>query len=270
MSNIKQLSREQYPDASWWDTLDKEGQKVFEIFGGPEPKSLVRVGDGEARIFRFARRVALAGHLARAIKHADCFGVIHSKPGVQLNILNGLKHHRVEVDPSKWVNAFLFGHAPEWIGRLSEGKRVLWITSDADKIVKNLNNPHFRDFYLLNGIVSNDYINAMPGDKEGRGPYPGDISKEQMATYRVPPPSETADFDLSFVPAAWETPCPHMAYVERSYLNIRLKLTEVQDFDLALVGAGVVGKLVCHHIKTVLGRSAIDIGSIMSPLRTSP
>ena len=39
------------------------------------------------------------------------------------------------------------------------------------------------------------------------------------------------------------------------------------DFDLAIVGAGAIGKMTCQHIKTVYGKAAIDIGGVMSALQ---
>ena len=174
--------------------------------------------------------------LADAIRHADCLGL--TQPGFPDNkdwrgkILHELQtHHQVDVARLTTVDAYLFQHVPELIGQLAAGKRVLWITSGADKIVRHMNDSAFRDYYGLHGIIDNDSLEvAEPGGGHGNAAFPKSVSLEQ------------------------------------SYKDIQQQLTKARDFDLALVGAGWVGKPVCHHIKTQLGRAAIDIGAMLGAM----
>ena len=231
MKRLRPLIEKQYPDVKW-KKLDQHGEIVLEMFRQPGAKYLVRVGDGEQYILQNRQPEWMARQLANAIGHADCLGL----PGVGAGskrteaIIGALRdHYQVEVDLPVHVSAYLFMYDPEIIGQLAAGKRVLWITADADAIVDNLENPAFRDFYGLHDIAGNTGINTAPGVENN--PLPQSVSAEQ------------------------------------SCMDIQQQLARTPDFDLALVGTGAVGKPVCHHIKTALGKAAIDIGVAMSLLR---
>ena len=235
---VSRMLREQFPDAPEYILPDREKDVgiVLDIFRDPGAKFMVRCGDGELVLLRDRKPEWLARSLADAIRHADCLGL--TQPGFPDNedwrgkILHTLHtHFQTEVDHLATVDAFLFQIYPELIGWLAAGKRVLWITCGADKIVRNMSDPAFRDYYGLHGIIDNDSVEvAKPhGDAHG-APYPRSVSLDQ------------------------------------SYADILQHLTRARDFDLAFVGASWVGKPVCHHIKTHLGRSAVDVGSMMSAL----
>ena len=151
-------------------------------------------------------------------------------PGGKTAIIKGLRNiYRMVLTSSLMVSVRLFRFVPGLIGQLAAGKRVLWITSNAHVIVDNLNNLDFKHFYGLHDIVHNASINAAPC-KPCSG-YPASIS------------------------------------VDESYADIQEKLVKSEDFDIAFVEAGVTGKLVCHHIKANLDKTAIDIGFMTSALR---
>ena len=231
MNRLRQLIREKRPDLNW-EKFDQHGEMVLEMFRQPVPKYLVRMGDGEQHILQNQHPAWIAQQLAVSIRHADGLGLPGVGPGSirTQTIADALRnHYQTGIDHAVHVSAYLFMYAPELVGRLATGKRVLWITSEANVIVNNLNDPAFRDFYGLHGIVSNDWINAAPGREDH--PLPASVSAQQ------------------------------------AYTDIQEQLTRAANFDLALVGAGVTGKPVCHHIKTTLGKSAIDIGIVMSLLR---
>ena len=224
---------EQRPELDW-EQVEKQCQTVYEMFHQPGPKSLVRAGDGELNLLRRKTSEFLALGIADAMKHADCLGLPdHHQPGRtdhewKTGLIDALRDdYQTEVDQSPHVSAFLFYVAPELIGYLAAGKRVLWITHGAENIVKNMKNPAFRDYYGLHDIADNYWINTV-----GRrsGPFPAENEQNVMA-------------------------------------DIRQKLSEAQDFDLACVGAGAIGKMTCQHIKTALGKTAIDIGGVMSAMQ---
>lgn len=226
----RQLIRQRASRANW-EKLDAHAEIVLNVFRQPGAKSLIRNGDGEARVLETQH--PLASGLAEAIRHADCIGLAgmqdswKSKP-----LISSLRrYYKIEIDKHVLVSSYLFTYVPELIGKLAKGKRVLWITGDADRIVNNFADPEFRNFYGFHDIVSVDYLNA-PGGYSG-GAYPSHISPEQSLT------------------------------------DIQQQLAGAQDFDLAFVGVGVVGKLVCHHIKSVLGKSAVDVGVFMSFIKGS-
>ena len=226
------MLRERFTDVRY-DRLDREGKTVLDIFRGPGVKLMVRCGDGEMTLLRDRNPEWLAQNVAEAVKHADCVGM--PTPGFndwREQIMDSLRtHYQVEGEQLLTVDPFLFDKTPELIGQLAQGKRVLWITCGADKIVRHMNDPAFRDYYGLNGIIDNDSIEvATPAGTNSGGPWPKSISLEQ------------------------------------SYSDIKQHLTRARDFDLAFVGAGWVGKPVCHHIKKHLGRSAVDIGAMMGAM----
>ena len=235
---VRQIARQRFKrvtDARW-KVFAEQGEIVLDMFRQPGAKSLVKTGDGEEQILE--QQHPIAPQLVEAIKHADCLGLRgagltepENPRNVTKSIIRSLKkYHQVEVDNHMQIDAVLFSRMPELVGRLAAGRRVLWITSDADVIVKNLNNPAFRSFYGLHDIANNDWINAA--EPEGNSPFPKYIS------------------------------------AEKAFADIQQRLPE-KDFDLALVGAGVTGKLACHYIKTSLGKSAVDIGVCMSYFRGS-
>lgn len=230
MPQVKKIAR-QYLTAltdSNWEKLASHGEIVLDLFSKPGAKSLVRTGEHEMKILQDQHPIA--SRLAEAIAHTDCLGLAGmERSDCSQSIIRSLRtHHKVEIDKSVHVSSWLFSYMPELAGKLTSGRRVLWITSDAERIVKNLENPAFRDFYGLHDIAKNDWINAAePMDSSV---YPKHVS------------------------------------VEQAFEDIQHQLSE-KDFDLALVGVGVTGRLVCHHIKTVLGKSAVDIGICMSYLK---
>ena len=241
---VQQLARQhlvRMTDAKW-QVYASHGDTVLNLFRQPGAKSLVRLGDGEMRILR--DQDSIAPQLAEAVEHADCIGLPgmgidpsqqRSKVPAQMRetIIHALQnHYQVELTNSIKIITELFSNMPELVGKLAAGKRVVWITSDADVIVKNLENPAFRDFYGLHDIVANDCVNAAAR----RGPV--------------------------HVPGAY----PANMSVSMAFEDIRRKLSG-KDFDLALVGVGATGKLVCHYIKTTLGKPAVDIGVCMSYLK---
>ena len=209
----------------FWQKLAGHGEIVLNMFGQPGAKSLVRTGDGE--MYVLAQQHESAPQLAEAIAHADCLGLRGMYTSAETkSIIRSLRlHHNVDIDKSVHVSTWVFCYMPELVGKVARGRRVLWITSGAHVIIENLENPAFRDFYGLHDIAKNDRICAAP--PKGQSPFPENIS------------------------------------VDQAFEVIKQQLPE-KDFDLALVGAGITGKLVCHYIKTSLGKSAIDIGVCMS------
>lgn len=184
--------------------------------------------------------------LAIAMQHADCLGLPsddrleqhkiaapnHQSDGWKESIIDSLrKNHQVTVDQSLHINTHMHRLLPELMGQLATGKKVLWITSGVNTIINNLKDPSFKDYYGFHGIVNSHSIEAAPGEK--------------FKHYSTFPVGEQ----------------------EHSYADILEKLAGVPDFDLAFVGVGIMGKLACHYIKAVFGKTAIDVGSMMSALQ---
>lgn len=221
-----------------WQRVDQDCQAVLEIFKGPSPKSLVRIGDGEVPILESKEVPGLAD----SAKYADCVGIcmdnrqekFRSGEEMNTNEKNGLRAlnilevcYDIMVNPQILINANLFLLSPQLIGQLGKSKRLLWITSGADQIVRNMDSSAFRDYYELHDVADNSWINCEPG----------------------------------------RCARPEKVTVTQSYKDIQRQLDKAPDFDLALVGAGVVGKLVCHYIKHNFEKSAVDVGAIMSALQ---
>ena len=243
MSTFKKVARQlvrQRASYANWERLDSHAEIVLNVFRQPGAKSFVRNGEREA--MALLEQHPLASGLAEAIRHADCLGL----PGMQNSgrskaLIAALRqYHKMEIDKHVLVSSYLFQFVPELVGKLAIGKKILWITEDADVIVNNFADPEFRKFYGFHDIVSVDYLNA-PGEYSA-GPSSPHISPEQSLT------------DIQ---------------QQQSLTDIQQQLAGAQDFDLAFVGVGVVGNLVCHHIKTVLGKSAVDVGVFMSFVKGS-
>lgn len=199
-------------------------ENIRQGFAEPGPKMLVRIGDGERDLLK--NRHPIAHDMAKAFQQADFLGIQDSEKD-QKKIISVLRD-QYQVEIKSPFSARLFRFAPELIGQLAQGKRVLWITANAAELVRRMDNPMFRNFYRLHGILSNHYINAAPTDNNN--PLPVGVSAEQAIA------------------------------------DIKQQLSEAPEFDLAVVGAGAVGKVVCHHIKAVLGKSVIDVGFMTSAL----
>lgn len=242
---LNQFSRQRFPKQNW-EKLDLEYNLVLGMFHHPGPKSLIRLGDNEVLILKSGKPEFIASQLAIAGKHADCLGLPaddrlehyktgkpnHWVDGWRASIIESLrKNYSVEVDKSVHINTHLHRLLPELMGQLATGKRVLWITSGVGTIMDNLKDPAFRDYYGFHDIVDNYSIETVPTrTKNSNDPFPaGDP--------------------------------------EQVYADIRQKTAAIENFDLAFVGVGVVGKIICHHIKTELGKTAIDVGSMMSVLQ---
>lgn len=206
---------------------------VLDIFSEPGAKSLITLHDGELRYLKeeCSPPPPLANYLVQSANHADCLGLNFNSPLV-VNEITDLLRERYQINIKKIPTVYkgVFRCNPDLLGQLANKKRVLWVTSDAEKIVKRMNDPAFRDFYGLHGIVDNYYVNARPGDSKGWRGHPASGSMEE------------------------------------SFVEIQERLFHIPDFDLAFVGVGPVGKCVCHHIKIAFGKTAIDIGVMMSAL----
>ena len=246
LSPLDRLLRKPHPELTGghmrnWEKIDQHCRRVLEAVRHPSPKSLVRLGDGELDILRQVDKRSgqknfkeFAYEIANAAKHADCLGLTncfraddHNTARWRADTIKVLREeYGVEINCVRF-GANLFMYAPGLIGQLAQNKRVLWITSGADKVVNNLNHAAFRDYYGLHDIVDNDWINTQP------------------AGYRAYPEGQ------------WQ----------EAVKNIRQQLLKTSDFDLAMIGVGGVGKLVCHHIKTDFGKTAIDIGAMMSAMQ---
>ena len=214
-----------------WRELDSCAETVLRLLRRPHAQSLIRLGDGETKILD--EQHAIAPGLAEAIQHADFLGLRRGRRSpVSQSFMDSLRRdYGMKFQNPCIVYAWLFQFVPELVGQLARGKRVLWITADAEVIVNNLADPDFRDFYGLHDLAGNDWINAAQ--------------------------------------PAWDSPFPKHISAQQAFEDIRRQLAAHADFDLALVGAGVAGKLVCHYIKTALGKSAIDVGVFMSYVRGS-
>ena len=235
LSPLQQLMRRKIPQRNW-DLIQQDCKAVLDMFGNASsPRSLVRLGDGEMKILQPPQH-SIVPELVKAIQHADClglpggYGFKNRGQAWRTAILNALReNHQTELNPPLNVGANLIILSPELIGQLARGKRILWITSNAEQIVNNLKHPAFCDFYELHDIAGNIWINIREGGFNSRYPKGGGM------------------YD--------------------SYTDIQQQLAQTADFDLAFVGAGLIGKPVCHHIKTRLGKTAIDIGALMSILQ---
>ena len=207
--------------------IEQVCRNIRQAFAEPGPKMLLRVGDGELKLLR--GRHPIAQDMVTAFQQADFLGLRDDDYMNKQEIISVLRdNHQTEIGRTCTFNARLFRFAPELIGQLTRGRRVLWITANAAELVRRLDNPMFRDFYRLHGIISNHYINAAPTDSNN--PLPVGVSAEQAIA------------------------------------DIKQQLSWAPEFDFAVVGAGAVGKVVCHYIKAVLGKSAIDVGFMTSAM----
>lgn len=231
---VSQLIRKKRPEIDW-EWVDRERDIVFEMFKKPEPKCLVRLGDGEVWFLEHSSPERCALELASAIRHTDCLGLpdycIPNMPHEHKpQLIQTLReYHQIEVDDFALVSSFIFTLAVELIGWLAKDKRVLWINNGADKLVDNLNNAAFKDYYGLHGIMDNHWIDFPAANKIGR--------------------------------------IPESVSLRQSCIDTQEKLTQVPDFDLSFVGAGIAGKMICHHIKSDLGKNAVDIGSVLGAMQ---
>lgn len=232
-----------------WEMFDRECEMVLAIFRETGPKSLVRAADGELKALKHGlgksdkHWVEWAGRmLADAMGHADCVGLpkenrapeyIAKEPpstgdfwGQQ--IIDTLKLYQIDISGIPQIDAHLFHFSTPLIGQLAAGRKILWITYGSDIIVKNMQDPAFRDYYEFYDITHNISMNLAEGTQGSAFPA------------HVPP--------------------------DQAYVDIQRQLDKGEDFDLAFVGGGVVGKFVCHYIKHEIGKSAVDIGALASPL----
>ena len=243
--SLNQLIKQRLPQQNWAQ-VERDCETVLNMFREPGAKSLVRLGDGELRLLQMQPPKWFQPQLAHAIQHADCLGFtidnrleqyqdqydsMHAQTYRSMTINTLRQNYQIEVDQIPQIDSYLFYNAPELIGQLAAGKRVLWVTSQSWVIVNNLKNQAFRDYYGLHGIAANDWIN-------------------------------TAMTRLGSLPK-YLTPKEAFEDVR----NELIRQPRTPDFDLALVGVGAVGKLVCHYIKTELSKSAIDIGALMSAMQ---
>ena len=204
-------------------------ENIRQAFAEPGPKMLLRVGDGELLLIIKCHPIAL--DLVKAFRQADFLGMQDREKDREKTISILRDQYQMEIKPP--FSARLFRFAPELIGQLAQGKRVLWITANAVELVRRMDNPMFRNFYRLHGILSNHYINAAPTDDGG----------------------------IRYI-----NPLPVGVSAEQAIADIKQQLSEAPEFDFAVVGAGAVGKVVCHHIKEVCGKSVIDVGFMTSAL----
>ena len=209
--------------------IPSSSKTVLDIFSVPGAKSLVTLHDGD--LIYLNKGSVLTHYLIQSVRHADCVGLNLETAFANRIIETFLDRYQTNLEKNPIILKGIFRFNPNLLGQLAVGKRVLWITSDAEKIVSSMNDPDFRDFYGLHGIVDNYYINARPGALTG-----------------------------------WERGYPASGSPEESFVEIQEKLFHIPEFDLAFVGVGSVGKCVCHYIKIALGKTAIDIGVMMSAL----
>jgi hypothetical protein len=232
---IGEKIRHIYPSKSW-NRIEQEKQKLMSFYKPITPVSFIRLGDGELWILK--NRNQLAHLLATSIKKADLVGLPdHYDGNIRNHIYNWDKllfeylrsRYSIQLYENNIISSYIFLYAPEIIGEFIRGKKVLWITANSEKIVNNLKNELFRSYYNLHDISKSRFIEIPESD--GALPYNGALS------------------DTEYIQIVQET---------KNFIN------KQQEYDIALVGAGVLGKIYCHIIKTDYGKQALDIGCLMS------
>ena len=227
-------------DYTW---VEKDKAKLRNCF--TKTACFVRAGDAELRILEGRRRKHPEGrlnastvfrkHLAESLRDTDIVGLpgdyIHLKHIYNWDelILSECSKLKVNVmhSPATTVVATIFYHAPELIGELVNGKRVLWVNYQAYRFPKLLMSPAFCTYYGLHDIES-VFVNIP----DGKG---GWIFKDSMDQV--------------------------LAYICDSAYKL------VEEFDIAVIGAGAMANHACIYIRDVLKKSAIDVGAILSAMR---
>lgn len=213
-----------------WKKIEK--QKQFILSNVSKKFSLIRLGDGELSVLFYKDKYyPIDEYLIDSIRNCDILGLPSSfgftgqnhPKNWDLKIIETCKSlYNYEIDKSKIIGATLFNFIPEIIGDIVSNKKILWITAGGNKLVDNLKDRKFRDYYNFKTSLS-DYID-VPDSKDA---YPLKYNLENI--------------------------------LEKVKRELKGKV-----FDIALIGAGVLGKLYCDIIKKVYNKIAIDIGSLAS------
>jgi len=239
---VSVLMREAKPELDYaWVEQDKA--KLKNCFS--QTACFVRAGDAELRILEGRRRkhpenrlnasTAFRKQLATSLRDTDIVGLpgdyIHPKHVYNWDdlILAECKKLKVTVlhKSQTTVTAVIFYDAPELLGELINGKRVLWVNYQAHQFPKLLKSLEFCKYYGFQNIQS-EYIDIP----DGKGGWIFENSMDQVLANICTAASKVAN-----------------------------------KFDIAVIGAGAMANPACIFIRDVLKRSAIDAGAVLSAMR---
>jgi SAM-dependent methyltransferase len=233
--------RRRLQDEVVFEWVDEDVARVRALFAREAPACLVRAGDGELKILRRQSRCGprLVDGLARALAETDLVGLprghqgkyprgTHSHKWDEALIKVCREEHDQTVDPAQSVSAVLFLLAPELLGRLCRGKRVLIVNHGASKLVQLLGDPAFRERYGMFDVAAHA-LDIPDGVVTPRGKH-----------------GEELDGLLDAI-------CQ--------------EIRAAPDFDLCVLGAGAMGKPIALYVRDVVRRHCVDVGALLSAMQ---
>jgi tetratricopeptide (TPR) repeat protein len=213
-----------------WDRIEQEKQKLLSFCKPISPVSFIRLGDGELLILK--ERDQLANLLVDVIKHADLLGLPdHYDRNVRSHIL----------DWDRQLSEYLLNF---YTFKVNENKIIssyifLYIPEIIGEVIKNKR---------VLWITANS------------GKIVDNLKNERFRSYY----NLHDIINNSFIEIPESNgPLPH-ADCFQVLLHVEKCLSKQQDYDIALIGGGVLGKIYCHIIKSKYRKQAIDIGCLMS------
>jgi hypothetical protein len=223
--------------------IQKDFDIVINKFEGNDPVCLSRAGDSELRILKGYNKLNPSKEfrirLAKSMYESDIpsIGISYSKTSKKfeqtgnadvIKWVNKLLKVDFSYDEEKIVSAFLIARRPDILGQVTYNKRVLWINFEAYKFSELIKNKEYCYNYSLN--INESHSINIPDGKGG------------------------------------------IVFGNKSRLGVLNKVEqELKDkqglYDIAVVGAGVMGGPICLHIRDKYKKQAIDVGSLLSGMR---
>jgi tetratricopeptide (TPR) repeat protein len=226
---IEERIKRKYP-AKHWERIEQERQKLITFCKPLSPLSLVRLGDGELRLLK--KKGQLTNLLVDAIRHADLLGLPdHFDTSARSHIFNW---DRELYECLRHIHGFLIDE-----NRIVSSYIFLYAPEIIGEFLKGK-----RVLWIT--ANSETIVNNLRNELFRSYYNLHDIARSGFIEI---PESDGA--------------LPSVDYVE-VLLYMKKCLSEQQDYDIALVGGGVLGKIYCHTIKTEYGKQAIDVGCMMS------
>jgi tetratricopeptide (TPR) repeat protein len=213
-----------------WDRIEKERQKLLSHCKPIAPFSLIRLGDGELKILRIQNQ--LSELLATAIKHADLIGLPD------------------DYDENKK------NHVMNWDQQICEClKNSYAFQINEDKLFNTYVFLYIPE--IIGEFVNKKKVLWITANAET---ILNNLKHEKFRSYYNLHDIVKSSF-VEIPESMGNLPSEDYSTV---LSHVRKCLSEKQDYDIALIGGGALGKIYCHIIKTEYGKQAFDIGCLMS------
>lgn len=232
MNSIQSISNkihQIHPERDW-DRISAEKKLLIDFTKNKDYYSIIRLGDGELNILK--QDGWLANQLANSVKQADLTGIpddfLHNKR----SHINNFDEQIIALFKNKYnhdipLNKVFSSHLFLYTPDI-----VSEITQEKKVLWITAQSPK-----ITNLILTNPDFNSF-----------FDFNIKDSIYIDIPESSG---------------PLPPQPY-SNVYNNVINQLNKNLDFDIALIGAGVLGKLFCSYIKTDIKKQAVDIGCLMS------